>query len=327
MGAALSYPTIVRVEDSEPVPRPAAATHYPHRHRAHGLTIASSLPLPELATASGAADLVVSEGSVPQSLPAATTRGVLFELDQTRCLINLDRIAGARFLVRDGREIVVERRSGADDRAIRLFLLGSCFAAALFQRRHLPLHASAVLTRDGAVLFSGESGVGKSTLAAHLWGRGYTIIADDVSTIHFDPRGRPLVATGVRQIRLWANALDHLEIDPRPLERVRPDLEKYALPLEDDGGEGLYPIRRIVLLSQHNDSVIETRPITGMEKLPRVQGAVYRGEFLGFDRHRIAFFPQITRLAGAVEVTEARYPHDSSRQEELVDRLIAEIGV
>ena len=107
-------------------------------------------------------------------------------------LLEVDGVA--RYLVREGREIVVER-AGNDDGAVTAFLLGSVLAACLQQRGILTLHASAMATDDGAVLFAGHSGVGKSTLMAALTERGYAMLSDDVTGIVRNggdgPRGPP----------------------------------------------------------------------------------------------------------------------------------------
>jgi hypothetical protein len=65
--------------------------------------------------------------------------------------------------------------------------------ALIYSRRYPALHAGAVRTEAGAILFPGASGAGKSTLMAGLLGAGYDVLADD--TVVFDResmRFRPL---------------------------------------------------------------------------------------------------------------------------------------
>jgi len=45
------------------------------------------------------------------------------------------------------------------------------------------LHASGILTKNGVIALSGQSGVGKSTLAYELYKKGYRLWADDAVTI------------------------------------------------------------------------------------------------------------------------------------------------
>jgi hypothetical protein len=68
------------------------------------------------------------------------------------------------------------------------------FALPLFGLE--PLHASAVLVHDGALLLMGPAGAGKSTLAASLVNLGVGFLADDASAVDEDLRvwpGPPLM--------------------------------------------------------------------------------------------------------------------------------------
>jgi hypothetical protein len=59
-----------------------------------------------------------------------------------------------RYLVRDGREIIVDPAPDAPDRDVRLFLLGSTLGILCHQRGLLPIHANAIVVGGGAVAFS-----------------------------------------------------------------------------------------------------------------------------------------------------------------------------
>jgi hypothetical protein len=63
----------------------------------------------------------------------------------------------------------------------RQILLGPVIVLALALRGTWSLHASAVLFRDQVIAFLGESGQGKSTLAAYLAGQpDWQLVADDI---------------------------------------------------------------------------------------------------------------------------------------------------
>ena len=80
--------------------------------------------------------------------------GLCFRTAPSLFVLPVDGVA--RCLVREGREIVVERARDGDG-AVIAFLLGSVLAAWLQQRGVLAVHA-------GAVQFAGHAGQGKSTL-------------------------------------------------------------------------------------------------------------------------------------------------------------------
>ncbi|HVM70236.1 MAG TPA: hypothetical protein VMT91_00645 [Anaerolineales bacterium] len=98
----------------------------------------------------------------------------------------LVRVEGGRdFYIRsDGDEIrwVGDTQSGIGlSETERQILLGPVIVLALALRGVLSLHASAAIFRGKLVLFLGESGQGKSTLAAYLSGQpGWRLAADDI---------------------------------------------------------------------------------------------------------------------------------------------------
>ena len=106
-----------------------------------------------------------------------------------------------RMLVREGREIVIEPAPRVDERALRLVVLGNGVGMILHQRGLLVLHASAVAIAGAAVVFSGFSGAGKSTIAAALNRRGHPLVADDVVAVRAEPDGY-VVLPGFPQVKL-----------------------------------------------------------------------------------------------------------------------------
>ena len=100
------------------------------------------------------------------------------------------------------------------------------FGILLHQREQLVLHASAIRVGGKAVLFCGTSGTGKSTMAAALAQRGYPLITDDVCAIAAEGAA-PLVYPDGRQLKLWAHAIERLDLAARRGERVRSRLEKF----------------------------------------------------------------------------------------------------
>jgi hypothetical protein len=196
-------------------------------YRVSGLSVESEIELPGLiAGAPGRAPQVtIRRGPVPESLPNATASGPTWQIAGKEFLMRIPDIA--RFLLKDGREIVVAPASDATAADIPIFILGTVFGILLHQREQIVLHASAVRVNGKAVLFCGSSGAGKSTLAAALAQRGYPVVTDDVCTLTADGPAAPLVHPDGRQLKLWAQAIDRLDLAQQRGERVRASLEKF----------------------------------------------------------------------------------------------------
>ena len=143
------------------------------------------------------------------------------------------RIHGiGRYLVSNGREIVVSPEAGALPLDVRAYLLGTLFVVLCQQRELLPLHASAVSDGKGVVAFLARSGQGKSSLAAHLAQRGFHVLADDVCLIDSSQAHEAMVIPTAPWLKLWRNSLQNLGWQAEGLERVFSEDDKYRLPLE-----------------------------------------------------------------------------------------------
>ena len=151
---------------------------------AYGLALRSALPLPELVAADGTTDVFVRLGKVDRSRSKAAAEGHCFRAFADEAYLFWKEVG--TFLVRSGNEIIVEPAPGVEERVLRLFILGTALAVMLHQRGLLVLHASAVALDDGAVVFLGGPGWGKSTMAAAMYARDYGVVADDVVAVDLD---------------------------------------------------------------------------------------------------------------------------------------------
>jgi hypothetical protein len=196
-----------------------------HSYLAFGLRIASTFPLPELLAGDGSADVEIHQAAaLPRhALARQATAETMVAPNEWRLTYGDVGVMS----VRDGRRIELAPVRGASPRTVRLTLLGQGMAVLLHQRGFLVLHASAVEIDGRVVAFLGDSGSGKSTMAAALHARGHRLVADDVAAVRIGPDG-PEVYAGFPQLKLWPDALTALGCDATPLQRVEPGLEKRA---------------------------------------------------------------------------------------------------
>ena len=81
-----------------------------YSYQAFGLTIASSMALPELAPQPGAPDVSVHYGAVPDALETAEQREAVYEFTTGTLLLRIPGIA--KFLVMGGRRSLWNQRRG-----------------------------------------------------------------------------------------------------------------------------------------------------------------------------------------------------------------------
>ena len=105
----------------------------------------------------------------------------------------------------DGRRITWEPGGNAWPDFVRAHLMGRVLATSLYLDGLLPLHASAVETRDGVIAFLAPKGFGKSTLALALVTAGARLGTDD--TLPIDPRDPPLAWPGIHNVRVHEDSI------------------------------------------------------------------------------------------------------------------------
>jgi len=242
-------------------------------HSAFGLTIRSDIPLHELPPGEGDADVEVTLAPFDDAPPPSGTLTVIAAPNEVRGWIPT---AGA-FRVRGGREIVIDAMPGADDRSLRLVIVGPLLGVILTQRGHFVLHASTVAIDGSAVAFFGPSGRGKSTLTAALASHGHPLIADDMTVIGV--RGDThTVQPGFPRVKLWPDSAQALAHDAEALPLIHPERTKRSLSLADRFNPDPLPLVRCYLLEDGDAESVDEMPAT--EALLSLVRCTYQANWL-----------------------------------------------
>jgi hypothetical protein len=230
-----------------------------YNHNAYNLGICSALPLPELQpSAEATADVTILFGSLDWSPPpqAIASEELYIEVLPDEAYFFWRQLG--KFRVARGTEIIIDPLPNVEERLLRLPLLGTIFAVLLHQRGRLVLHASAVAIDGEAIIFVGNKGRGKSTMAATLYGRGHQLISDDVVALEIDEAGQPIVIPGFPQFKLYPEAaLLCLGDDPEELPELVDGYEKRSRRVADGFVQDPSPLRNIYVLGRGPVSRIE----------------------------------------------------------------------
>jgi hypothetical protein len=282
------------------------------------LNIFSELECPELIKGSGPTDVSVTIGSTPGSLPDAEIRNDFYEMTQNQFLMFVDKVAS--YHVSNGNQIVIEPFSDADPREVRLFLLGSAFGVLLQQRGLVPMHASVVEMSGQAVMFCGRSTIGKSTLAAILYNRGYRMLTDDVCVVSLDKTGLPVVFPGYPQFKLSKDALNVLKThDPDKLTVVGPGLEKYNLNTRARFCRNVLPLKTIYFIQSSNNPSFGLKPIQGLDRFIALYYNTYRIQFLENIINKSFHYRICTAISKYVDMVALSRPAATFLPEKLAD--------
>ena len=271
------------------------------RYEVFGLLVASEIALPELLEAKpGAeADVSIRYGTIP-----ATDERQGLSIHADGALLQIEGVA--RYWMADGREMVVEPDPAGSERNLRLYLLGSAFAALLHQRTLLPLHANAVVVAGRAIGFMGHPGAGKSTLAAWFHDRGFEVLADDVCLVTGSGSGAPLAHAGIPRLRLWNEALEASGRRAQDYERSFDDMEKYTVPTHSALTRRTVPLSHLYVLEKAADGDAgEVARLRGSDAVEALVANTYRGAYVPLMGRTREHLMACAALAAAVPVFRA----------------------
>jgi hypothetical protein len=295
-----------------------------HFYLLAGLTVDSEIDLPGAIVAprpACGADVTIRRGAAPFCVESASTRGPNWAIDGDRFLLRIPDVA--RLLVTGGRSIEVELEGAGTIADAAPFVAGSAFGILLHQRGHVLLHASAVSVDGGAVLFCGPSGAGKSTLAAALDRRGHALVTDDICAIGFDAGGKPFAHPDGRSLKLWAQAIERLDLGESRGAAVRDRLQKFYVEPSRAPGAAL-PLRAVYALREDRlGRRIEIERLNVVDAAAMLRNNAYHPQIIRRMGREAPYFRAVAAILSAASVFTLARPLEFSRLLETVEALEA----
>lgn len=216
----------------------------------------------------------------------------------------------AAYLVEGGSQVTIEPFLPITAPDIRAFLLGTVLATLCFNRGMMPLHASGVATPHGALLVSGNSGMGKSTLAATLHRCHHLpLISDDMCALDFQNRETPVLWPAFPRLKMWRDSAQSLQMSTTGAERTRGEFDKFHIPVaaQDFHADPL-PIAALILLNRcPRPAEPQITQLKGLDVM-RQRDMVHRwilGEALGYGPLIFRGLASVARAAPVFELTRS----------------------
>lgn len=204
---------------------------------------------------------------------------------------------------------------------INTWLYGTVLAYLLQFQNYLVLHGSAVLINNEAVIFSGHSGIGKSTIAFAMAEHNYPILTDDLVVIRQNQTGQLELIPSTNHLKLWQDALTHFE---RNTDRLKPVLNKpgkYVVPFLSTINEPV-PISSIYELnSGEKTQPISCMPVYHLEASKLLIRNTYRYEMLRPLNKLTNHFFQITQLLKNIKIFHLMRPADLFQLDALIKTI------
>lgn len=292
---------------------------------AYGLKVGSQIPFPELfpIAEDGPMDLEIAMGDIPHIEKTEDGfHSADYDITPDAYRIAIKNIAS--YHVAEGKRIIISADTNADQDSIRLFCLSNAFAAALHQRRAIPLHCSAILDKGELVLVFGTSGAGKSTTLASLLQKGYKAFSDDVCVpVFHDASNEIRLFSSYPMMKFWKETLDLTGFGLKANRKIRPDMEKYGIYFHEDFlTSSLKPKLILVLEKDDTIEVPSIEPIGGIKLFQLLEANAYRGEYLGFSDLKKEHFMLFTQLANQARCFVLKRPASGNFVLEVAEKII-----
>lgn len=288
-------------------------------HSVYGLTLASTLPFPELLAGEGRVDVTIDVGWVENAASCEHSPILCADVSPNQAHLTWGGVGD--LLIEDGQRITVVPGPETDEDALRLFVLGAGLGVLLHQRGLLVLHASAVAIDDRVVGFIGAKGWGKSTTVAALHQRGHALISDELLVVRFDDLGQPRVIPGSPQIKLWEDALIGTGRYADSTVRVRSGVNKFSVNAASIASSEL-PFHSLYLLDAGEELSIQS--MSPSEAFLGIAPHLYVYRFgtsflqaIGMDRA----FLQLNQLLKKITVKRLMRWRDLSQLPEIAQRV------
>jgi hypothetical protein len=300
-----------------------------------GLRIRSALPLPcsKAGDFKSDADVELIESTEEQIAAPCNGAPVHFSEDDGYWLDTLYQDGAARvrwkehfeFVVSADRSRVLWRRwEGVPDRALFAYLLGHVLSYCLLARGLEPLHATSVVVDGKAIALLGDSGYGKSTLAAALLDRGCRLLTDDVLVLEF--QGQQLLAhPSLAHIKLTPDSADAVFHGRRSVF-MNAFTSKMIFSLEESQHvPRLVPLHRVYLVPAKSGSKISVRSVRGRAAFLPIIKNTFNNVVLTPSRLKQQF-AFASRLTSRVVIKRLSYPKRLELLPAVVDAILADLS-
>ncbi len=192
-----------------------------------------------------------------------------------------------------------------------LTLMNFAFPRIIIERGNLTVHGSVLSYNDKAVLISGESGAGKSTMTTELISMGLGFMSDDVIRIGADENGEAVAYSAHPIRRLCRDTVEHYGYDPKKLKPVTMDERfKFFVDSSDVYEDRVLPLSVLFYLTINDGDKPEIKEITGGDKITMLLNNFYRaGDYEKYGTQP-EMFQLISKMGATMKIYEISRPKE-----------------
>ena len=223
----------------------------------------------------------------------------------------------------DARRIYARPLTAVEDEAMLGYLLVDALSFSMVRLGWEPLHATAVLTPHGVVAFLGNSGDGKSTLAASFVRDGYKLVTDDMLVV---AHGTWLAHPGPPRLKLFREMAEQIFGHADGAVPMHAATTKFILPLERSvvvsGPHGLSAVYLLAGETTMSPTIQRLAPATAFPRVLAHTAGHYPSDTARLTRQ----FDFATRLVQEVPIKTLSYRRDTAEMIAVRDAVLADVA-
>ncbi|PKM66611.1 MAG: hypothetical protein CVU95_10035 [Firmicutes bacterium HGW-Firmicutes-2] len=301
-------------------------THYSNEKMNHysvyGINISTEFDLNELIVSTGKTDLTILKAKVPNFLTGTTQSCAFFQAKENEFLTRIEHVGG--FYAIEGNKIICEPDQEAEYMSIKMYLYGFLLPVILMQRGRFPMHGSCIDVDGKSIVISGQSGVGKSSLAIAFRMAGYKLVSDDLIALNDDWHDDIYVHYGFPVQKITVDTAKFLNVDLVGLERI-PGEDKSIIPLTTEFQKNVIPLTALFEIVTYDEEEVKIKELFGGEKLRCIIANTYNVEMIGTIGLAQEHFSYGTELAKKIKVFRLSRPIHGFTLEYQMENIIKEI--
>lgn len=229
----------------------------------------------------------------------------------------------------DGLRINCRRFEGSSFESFQVYMLGQALSFALVKQGLEPLHATVVVVNGRGAAFLGDSGFGKSSLAACFVEAGYSVLTDDALVLQ-EFRSSVVAYPGPPRIKLFPKVARRFLDDAAQSASMNPDTKKLILSMDLKRSCAMpVPLGAIYIVAGPREVVrrqrVSIEPLTPREGFLALVKHTFNSRLVNPERLQRQFTTTVG-LAGRVSVKKLSYPRILARLPEVREAVLNDLS-
>jgi hypothetical protein len=223
----------------------------------------------------------------------------------------------AEFLITDcGSEIEVQWITDPSNELFNAYLLTQAISTALINKGIECFHGTAIAQNSGAIVFLGDSGKGKSTLATEFLKQNYRLVSDDIIVFTED---YSRIHSTLNRMKLYPDTLKLSGLNNLGIA-LNPFTEKSLVPLQyTQMTQGPQPVAAIFILEERGRQ-FDIRRLSLSEGLTGLAGELFNT--IDLPQKRVeGLFQTSARIAAKIPLFSLALPDNLSQLRNSIQRI------